>query len=215
MYAFVLQILAQIEDKKPPPEGLQPIHILWLAATVLVAFYLLRTTWKRIAKSRKYHETPARQRISQKIRGQTAVSDQLHELMAALADLSRQINGQIDTRLAKLEILLHQADQKIARLENPNSNNQDNLDQPLADNTSKSIKNIAEKFQHSQPNISAGLQDNTKINSTGPPSEPQLSEEARNVLDMSKKGMSKLSIAKKLNRPIGEIELILALANKK
>ena len=216
MYTFLSQILALAEETTPKaPTGLQLTDIAWLAAVVVVAYIMLRTTWKRIAKSRKHNEMPVRQRVSQNIRSQTAISDQLHELMAALADLSRQINGQIDTRLAKLEILLKQADQKIAQLENSAGDKEDNPDQLSADNAQDSIKNIAEKFQHFQPNLTPDQQNNTNTNDTPPLPEPQLSEESQNILDMSKKGMSKLAIAKKLNRPIGEIELILALANKK
>ena len=36
--------------------------------------------------------------------------------MARLADLSRQVNGQLDTRMAKLEKLLADADRKIENL---------------------------------------------------------------------------------------------------
>jgi hypothetical protein len=47
---------------------------------------------------------------------QRHVEKQMEALLVELSDMARQISAQLDTRSAKLELLLKEADEKIARL---------------------------------------------------------------------------------------------------
>jgi hypothetical protein len=47
---------------------------------------------------------------------QRAVERQMSDLLVELAEMTRQLNAQIDTRAAKLELLLREADDKLAAL---------------------------------------------------------------------------------------------------
>jgi hypothetical protein len=50
---------------------------------------------------------------------QRTVERQMETLLVELSDMARQITAQLDTRSAKLEALLKEADQAIAKLSNP------------------------------------------------------------------------------------------------
>src|ERR1041385_7472161 len=47
---------------------------------------------------------------------QRAVEREMSNLLVELSDMARQVSGQLDTRAAKLEALIHEADKKIAEL---------------------------------------------------------------------------------------------------
>ena len=48
---------------------------------------------------------------------QRSVEREMSNLLVELSDMARQISGQLDTRAAKLEALMQEADKKIARLD--------------------------------------------------------------------------------------------------
>lgn len=91
----------------------------WQTPTGLMLFLLsifgiaiLRRKSVRTPTSRDYtREAAAR------IREQHGVKEDLETLMVQLSELARQLNGQMDTRYAKMEQALAEADRKIATLE--------------------------------------------------------------------------------------------------
>ena len=115
--------------------------------------------------------------------------------MAELADLSREINGQIDTRLAKLKALLDAADRTIARFE---------MTMGHPEKPSSSKKSGSDHNQQENRN-NLTTTDHVTRNQREPDAE------TKTILDMAHQGLSVVSIAQKLGRPIGEIELIIAL----
>ena len=180
--------------------------VLWVFAIVVLAYFMLRVTMRKVARRQKSQQRPLQERLAE-MRKPDGVYDQMNELMAALADLSRQINGQIDTRLAKLDVMLHKADQVISKLENSDDSSLDKeaTDSPFS-NASDSLKDIAGKIQAADPAVDkSGSSDIS----------PVLSPEAEQIIAMADKGLSTLAISQELKRPIGEIELILSLAGKK
>jgi len=50
---------------------------------------------------------------------QRTVEREMSNLLVEMSEMARQITAQLDTRAAKLQVLLDQADQKIAQLEEP------------------------------------------------------------------------------------------------
>jgi hypothetical protein len=112
---------------------------------------------------------------------QRAVEKQMETLIVELAQMARQITAQLDTRSAKLEVLIREADEKIAALKS--------LPAPPA----------------VRPDPPPGAQ------------EPADLEDPRHapVYLLSDAGMNPAQIAQRLNRPGGEVELILALRSKK
>lgn len=184
---------------------------------LVVGLFLMVRTQRRAGRSRARGDLSARERV-QEMRGASDVYRQVNELMAALADLSRQINGQIDTRLAKLEILLRQADERLGPLEglNGREGQAGQVGQAAQGEAQASLERISEEFHRSQ----AVRRENRRRG----PSEP-LGEGAdgssggdsplaRQIMDLSSQGLSALDIARRLERPVGEIELVLSLHKK-
>lgn len=239
MFYLFTQILAEtppvgqdsgIYDKYKP--------FIWVALILILGFFLLIRTQRRVSQSMKKKELTAHERVNRYTGGKDIYS-QINLLMSDLADLSRQINGQIDTRIAKLQIIMRQAEQTIARLENltgntPPGSNTGNTDIGGSDtgNTGeklgqsnyfdKTISDISDEFHHQKP---AGVTDTTDISDTYDPNgitnsarrqdNSSNSLHTKQTLDLSAQGYTALQIAQELNRPVGEIELILALQAKK
>jgi DNA-binding NarL/FixJ family response regulator len=200
MSSFVLQIIAEVE--KTGPNSIPVTPLIWIGPIAFLGVFLLVKTWRRVARSKAHSDLSVQERIGRQSQKRDIYYDQMSELMAALADLSRQINGQIDTRLAKLEILLRQADEKIDILNQQKKQGTDKKQPSPPGQPGKDIKDIAEQFRQSIP---PEKQENDK----------NLSPQARKVLEMFNQGISKIDIAQQLDRPVGEIELILSLAGKK
>jgi hypothetical protein len=105
---------------------------------------------------------------------QRAVERQMQNVLVEMSEMARKITAQIDTRAAKLEELIRQADERISAMK-------------------------AQGTNHSQ--------------SPSPPTEeiPEADPRHAQVYALADQGHTCKDIAQRLNRPSGEIELILAL----
>jgi hypothetical protein len=110
---------------------------------------------------------------------QRSVEREMQNVLVEMSEMARQITGQIDTRAARLEALIRQADERIAAL------------------------NAAPAEKPAQPQA-ASLSPQA---AESPAIDPRHAE----VYALADQGRSSKDIAQQLNRPSGEIELILAL----
>ena len=108
---------------------------------------------------------------------QRSVEREMSNLLVELSDMARQISGQLDTRSARLETLMQEADKKIAEL--------------------KRLQSI-----HHQPEIKP-----LEPKPAPAPSDARYSA----IYSLADAGHSAQEIAHQLDRPRGEVELILAL----
>jgi hypothetical protein len=106
---------------------------------------------------------------------QRSVERQMQNVLVEMSEMARQITAQLDTRAAKLEALIREADEKIAAMKSA----------PAPQATLPAV-----------PDVSAPA-----------PSDPRHAQ----VYALADQGRSSREIAQQLNRPSGEIELILAL----
>lgn len=118
---------------------------------------------------------------------QRSVERQMQNMLVELAEMSRQITAQLDTRAAKLETLIREADQKIAALGS----------QPGATALSAGA---------APPPPAAPVQ----AESTGA-QPPMVDPRHALIYALADQGRSCPDIARELNQPSGEIELILKL----
>ena len=118
---------------------------------------------------------------------QRAVERQMSDLLVELSEMARKVTAQLDTRSKKLELLIHDADEKIAKLER------------LAGAQPASRREREEPRAVDYP--------------TAPPPREELRTDARYsaIYTLADQGRSPLEIAQELDRPQGEVELILAL----
>jgi len=114
---------------------------------------------------------------------QRNVERQMQNLLVELSEMARQLTAQLDTRSQKLQALLQQADEKIAELHGT-------IGAPK------------------EPPVL-----NTDRASWSPPPEPapDIAPQHQAVYDLADRGQSTADISRQLNRPRGEVELILAL----
>jgi len=110
---------------------------------------------------------------------QRSVEREMQNVLVELSEMARQITAQIDTRSARLEALIRQADERIAAL------------------NAQSAAITSQAPPASFP----------REPSESPAIDPRHAE----VYALADQGRCSKDIAQQLNRPSGEIELILAL----
>jgi hypothetical protein len=135
---------------------------------------------------------------------QREVEQQMSNLLVELSTMARQITGQLDTRATRLELLIKEADEKIAALEIAS----EKLQFTAENNKSTPLQEVVASDE------AAALQ-------TFPPEPPSLSLPApaterryAEIYDLADEGKRANEIARLLDRPTGEVELILALRPK-
>lgn len=113
---------------------------------------------------------------------------QLNELMVDMQDTTRRLSAQIDNRTSKLNALLEEADEKIARLER--------LQRDLG--------------RTADPAPTSRLAAATNL----PPQPDPVDPRHRRIYDLADRGHTTREIAQELGAPPGEIELILNLRGR-
>lgn len=110
----------------------------------------------------------------------------LEELLTELDDLSRRIHGRLDSRIARLETLIREADRRIADLSSP---------------------------EHDAARAAAAIDVTLSAESPATPAKAEAAPDDRQaaIHRLADGGLTPAEIATELNQPLGEIELILAL----
>ena len=145
-------------------------HMMWL----LVGFAGVTILYAVLRGSRGKKDPLARGPSSASLARQRNVERQMESLLVELSEMARQITAQLDTRAAKLESLINEADEKIATLR----------------------------------------QGSQTISSSPPPPQwtaASIDPQHEAVYALADQGKPTSEIARQLNRPNGEVELILAL----
>jgi hypothetical protein len=156
-------------------------HNRWLFVGVgmLVVMYLVVRPLLKGRRSDPLQRTP-RLGLSQ----QRSVEREMSNLLLELSEMARQVTAQLDTRAAKLDLLMREADERIEMLRD-------------LQNASAPPPGPAEP---------APLSHRGDV-----PSAPQVDSRHLQVYELADQGRSAHEIAEALRRPSGEVELILAL----
>ena len=117
------------------------------------------------------------------------MQEDMQELLVELQELSREINAQIDTKFAKLEAALRNADDRIEQLE-------------------RLIRQVA-----NVPNLDVTVGDGPCPDPQRPASSEADSKKAL-IYSLADAGKTPVEIAQETGTHTGEVELILALRNK-
>ena len=127
-------------------------------------------------------KTPSMNSLAQ----QRNVERQMQNLLVELSEMTRQITAQLDTRTQKLMMLIQDADERIAELKKPENK------QPVAP-------------QNPWPTLTESL-----VPKNIPIPDP-VDEQHQPIYSLADQGKNASDISRELNRPHGEVELILAL----
>ena len=171
-------------------DGGAPMLILGLGG-IVVMYVVLRPLMRR--KKDPFAKPFQTTSLSQ----QRSVERQMETLLVELSEMSRQMTSQLDTRSAKLDALIAEADRKIAIL------------QSLAQQEA-----IApQRFAMTLPAVETAAPEPVMAVKAQPPVD-QIPDSHAAVYRLADDGKSPGQIASELERPSGEIELILALRAK-
>jgi hypothetical protein len=161
-------------------ENTLPWALMGLAGATIFYVVLLRPMMRKkhdpLEKMGSF-ASPSRER---------AVEHEMSNLLVELSQMTRQVSAQLDTRAAKLEALIAEADRKIARLESG---------------------------CRSQPVQGAG-EAGGEASEQRPGNGHALDARYARIYAMAEAGQSARQIAGELDRPEGEVELILALRRR-
>jgi hypothetical protein len=173
-------------------------QILILGLAILGLLVVMRVTRRRLGAAQTSERKSVRERYQELASPQAVVRD-MEEVMAELDQLSRQIHGRLDTKLARLEAVIRDADERIDRLARlvRSADGGSTLDVTVADSEP------GESVPSSRPAESI-LEERTAASR-------RLQPNRARILQMADRGMSPLQIAEATGRTTGEIELILSL----
>jgi hypothetical protein len=160
----------------------QPDSFQWTIIGVMAAATIYIAVVRPIFRKKKdpLSRTPSSARLAQ----ERSVERQMQNLLVELSEMARQISAQLDTRTAKLELLIKEADEKIAALK-------------------ASGVTIAESHPVAASPGEAPMLTTATI-------DPRHAE----IYALADQGRGTTEIAQQLGRPSGEVELILALRQR-
>jgi len=209
---------------------------LFIAGMAIIGIMLLmRTTRRRTIQSKKPVGPPAAKRYAQLTRG-TRAARSLENVLAEMDELSRDIHGRLDTKIARLEVTIRDADERIAELTrlqatiagSPRGSASGGIrsDDPISagsldvtldsespvefasDQTTAASQQNVPMHQPGAALRSDTLRHTTQADGAAPVSPDDTKARIHALADLS---MSAEEIASELSRPVGEIELILSL----
>lgn len=162
-----------------------------LGVAALLYISVIRPMMRR--KSDPLDRAPAYASLAQ----QRATERQMQSLLVDLSEMARQISGQLDSRAAKLEVLIQQADQRLAALQSINA-------PPIA---SEALPHVPSILEPVSPPMVIVIPEELPFPEPIDPAHMQ-------IYSLSDDGRNAGEIALEMARPKGEIELILALRGK-
>ncbi len=168
------------------PGGMSDVQLVMLAGGIIGLTILLISTRRRMHKSLSGTTSSARDKYESLSR-QSSAKREVGNVMLELEKLARHVNGQLDTRFAKLEAVIRDADARIAQLSQ--------LSNALAPK-GKSLDNTLNAEPPADSN---------------PPLIVEADSRYADIYDLADGGLKPGDIAEKTGKTVGEIELILAL----
>ncbi len=168
------------------------LYVIIGVATFLIIYIVVRPFMKRKKDPMDRPAAPMG-RLSQ----HRTVERQMESLLVELSEMTRQMSAQLDSRAAKLELLIRDADERIAQLRQLAQNEPSAMPPPTTTPTTPATPDAPPTFEARDLEPAAPLSD----------IDPRHAE----VYALADTGKSVSEIASALTRPSGEIELILAL----
>ncbi len=205
-------MLAEITS--PTPQ--QWLVILALTLFIIVMFNISRRRRQSDGSPKQY-----RREIDGATRQNAAMRKDLEALIVELNELARVVNGQIETRFAKLEHTIKDADERIRTLRDlleqaeslPASptGSRSGVDIVVNDETDR---DVIERAVISANRAASSFATSDPVSIDDPPQETAVDVLHRRVYALSDAGKTALEIAETMDRAVGEIELILHLRRR-
>jgi hypothetical protein len=179
-----------------------------MAIVTIVYVAIIRPMFKKRDPMAK---TPGSASLSQ----QRSVEREMSNLLVELSEMTRQLSAQLDTRSAKLEELMRQADQKITELRTLGflPANPDVMPPPPAPGASHSPPAADGASDYPLARLGLIPADAAGVPSRGGAATDRSQADARNaqIYAFIDQGLTPQEIAQRLGQLTGEVELILKL----
>lgn len=163
-----------------------------LALAVVCLTIVMLSTRRRIRRSQVSSEGAVSKRYFE-MKDRRAATRDVEQVMLELDQLSRQIHGRLDTKLVRLEAVIRDADERIAKLSR--------LARPASRASSLEVT-LSE--EHPEPQREATAEPSASA-------VEQCDHRYAAIYELADRGSSPLQIAAEVGKTNGEIELILAL----
>lgn len=173
------------------PLGLSPAWLVLASAVLCVVYLTVRPKKRDPLASQPFRTSLVQQR---------ALERDMQNVIVELSEMTRQMSAQLETRAAKLEQLMADADAKIAELKRVRESIPAT---PGLTTIATDTLSTAEPTPATQPSMRL-------VTESNPHSEDRWAE----VYRLGDEGLTLPEIARRLARPNGEVELILALRQK-
>ena len=164
------------------PAGVSLTQIVLLALAIISLTMLMLSTRRRLMKNRRMPQTSIRERYAE-LHEKNEAARGMEQAMLQLDQLSRQIHGRLDTKLARIEGLIRDADKRIDALSRLT---------PAPDGVRK---------------LEITLDEERPRDDHVPPGDGRHAAIHR----LADQGLEPVDIAERTGKTTGEIELILAL----
>ena len=161
-----------------------------LGVMLLIYLMVLRPQAQKSKKRKKRDPLSTPPSVRASLAGERSAERGMQTLLLELESMSRQMSAQLDTKAAKLEALIREADAKTAALQGMLVKDKAGA---LAD---RLMTDHAISDRPARESLGSGL---------------AALAGHRSIYDLSDAGDAAAAIARKLGRPAGEVELILAL----
>ena len=168
---------------------------MWMALAgggAVILYFMMRQR----AKKRDPLDTTPRFPLGK----QREVENQMNHVLVELSRMAREITAQLDTRAAKLELLIKEADDKLKALSAASV-----PQQITAENNKSDLENVIAAEE------STALQTFSEESTEKIATPPSMGERYGEIYALADEGKPANEIGRLLQRPTGEIELILAL----
>lgn len=161
------------------------VQMVMLVLAVGALAIVMLSTRRRIRESQRLSPTAARRRYAE-LQEEVKASRGLEQVMLELDQLSRQIHGRIDTKLARLEAVIRDADQRI-----------DTLSRLIRTMQGESAQEFT--LDRESPDEARSARSDIVDDRHAP------------IYELAEGGKSPVEIARRVGKTTGEVELILAL----
>ena len=166
------------------------------AAIGIGVFTILYVVFIKPALAKKKPDPLAKNPPEPGLARQRAVERDVSNLVVEMSEMTRQMTAQIETRAARLEALIREADEKIALLRSLGQDHPPPLGSPAVLIEAKVLESHAVPMRVAEDSVAAV--------------DPRYAE----VYDLADEGQTPQDIARQTGRPRGEVELILALRGR-
>jgi len=164
--------------------GLSNGQMVLIVGILGITALMIISTRRRLREARNSPKAYAREQIA-RLRDEHAVVQDMEEVMVHLEEFARGVQGRIDTRFAKLEAVIRDADERIDRLER------------------------LVRHADGAPALDVTIDGQSPDADNAPIQEDDLRQ--RSIYEWADEGQTPLQIAEQTGQSLGEIELILAL----